>query len=158
MDSRAKLLGHAVHPVLVVFPLGLLITSVIFDIIYFATDTATFAAASAYMIAAGIIGGALAGLFGLIDWLAIRSGTRARKIGLLHGGGNVFVLLFFAISWLIRLGADDWRPSVLAFILSLAGVAVGGVTGWLGGELVQRHGVGVHDHAGLDASSSLSAR
>ncbi len=64
-------------------------------------------------------------------------------------------MLLFAISWLIRANADAWDPTAAALVLSFAGVAVAGVTGWLGGELVNRLGVGVDDGAGLDAPSSL---
>jgi uncharacterized membrane protein len=38
MESRAKLLGHPIHQMLIVFPLGLLATAVIVDVIYFAGD------------------------------------------------------------------------------------------------------------------------
>jgi uncharacterized membrane protein len=37
MESKVKLFGHPLHPILIVFPLGLLATSVIFDIVYLAT-------------------------------------------------------------------------------------------------------------------------
>jgi uncharacterized membrane protein len=155
MESRAKALGHPIHPMLIVFPLGLLSTAVIFDILYLITDRSGFATAAAYMIAAGIIGGLVAAVPGLIDWLAIPNGTRARRVGLLHGVGNVVVVLLFAISWLLRVGADNWDPSALALVFSFAGVLLSAVTGWLGGELVDRHGVGVDDDASLDAPSGL---
>jgi len=156
MESRAKALGHAIHPMLIVFPLGLLVTAVIFDIIYLSTDRLGFATAAAYAIAAGVIGGLVAAVFGLIDWLAIPTGTRARSVGLWHGAGNVLVVLLFAISWFLRAAADDWRPNALALVCSFAGVAVGAMTGWMGGELVERLGVGVDEGAGLDAPSSLT--
>jgi len=54
------------------------------------------------MIAAGIIGGLLAAVLGLIDWWAIPSGTRAKAIGLWHGVGNVVVVLLFIGSWFMR--------------------------------------------------------
>jgi uncharacterized membrane protein len=108
-------------------------------------------------IAAGIIAGLVAAVFGFIDWLAIPAGTRAKRIGLLHGGGNVVVVVLFAISWLLRWGAPDGRPDLAAFIPALLGVCLGAVTGWLGGELVDRLGVGVSPGANLDAPSSLSA-
>src|SRR3954454_8451933 len=78
MESRAKLAGHAIHPMLIVFPLGLLGISLVFDIAYFLTSDASFAAAAFWDITAGIIGGLLAALFGLVDWLAIPNGTRAK--------------------------------------------------------------------------------
>jgi uncharacterized membrane protein len=155
MESRAKLFGHAIHPMLIVFPLGLLVTAVIFDVVHLITDRSGFAVAAAYMIAAGIVGGLVAAVFGLVDWLPIPSGTRAKRIGALHGVGNVVVVALFAISWLLRVGADEWRPGALALVFSFAGVAVGGVTAWMGGELVERLGVGVDDGAGIDAPSSL---
>jgi len=64
------------------------------------------ALASFYMIAAGIITGLLAAVFGLVDFLAIPAGTRAKSIGLLRGCGNVVVGLF-ALSWGLRRGAPD---------------------------------------------------
>lgn len=158
MESRTKLLGHALHPITIVFPLGLLVTAVVFDVIYLITDRETFALAAAFTIAAGVIGGFVAGLFGLIDWLAIPTGTRARSIGLFHGAGNVAVLVLFGVSWLLRQAEDGWEPTGLALALGFVGVALGGVTGWLGGELVERLGVGVDEGANLDAPSSLAAR
>src|SRR3954447_14820947 len=82
MESRAKLAGHAIHPMLIVFPLGLLAMAVIFDIIERATGNAAFAAVGFWNIAAGIIGGLLAAVFGFWDWLAVPGGTRAKSIGL----------------------------------------------------------------------------
>lgn len=158
MESRVKLLGHPVHPMLVVFPLGLFIAAVIFDGIYLWRGSAMFASVAYWNIAAGIIGGLAAALFGLIDWLAIPSGTRAKRIGLLHGGSNVVVVLIFAAVWWIRADAPDLIPTTNVFLLEVAALAIGSVAGWLGGELVDRLAVGVDDGAHLDAPSSLSSR
>jgi uncharacterized membrane protein len=158
MESRVKLLGHPIHPMLIVFPLGLLITAVIFDIVRLITGNNDFAVVSFWAIAAGVIGGLLAAIFGLIDWLAVPSGTRAKQVGLWHGGGNVVVVLLFAISWFLRSGSTDYVPDTLAFLLSLVGVAIGAVTGWLGGELVDRLGVGVDNGANLNAPNSISGQ
>lgn len=158
MESRAKVFGHAVHPILIVFPLGLLATAVIFDILYLITGRAGFPVASGYVIAAGVIGGLVAALFGWIDWFAIPNGTRAKRIGLLHGLGNVVVVVLFAISWVLRVGAGDWMPGAWALICGFAAFVVAGVTGWMGGELVERLGIGVDDGAHPQAPSSLSRR
>lgn len=156
MESRAKALGHPIHPMLIVFPLGLLGTAVIFDVLYLVTDRSGFTVAAAYAIAAGVLGGLVAGVFGLIDWLAIPGGSRAKRIGSLHGMGNVVVLALFAASWLLRAGAEGWDPGVLALVCGFVGVALASITGWLGGELVDRLGVGVDEDANIDAPSSLS--
>ncbi|MCW3842570.1 DUF2231 domain-containing protein [Micromonospora yasonensis] len=155
MESRAKALGHGIHPILIVFPLGLLATAVIFDILYVITDRTGFQISAAYTMGIGIIGGLVAGLFGFIDWRAIPAGTRAKRVGAVHGAGNVLVLVLFAISWFLRLAGDNWEPSSVALIFSFVGIVLALGTGWLGGELVERLGVSVSDEAGVNAPSSL---
>jgi len=157
MESRAKLFGHAIHPVMIVFPLGLLATGVVFDVIYLIWGNPTMATVAYYMIAAGIIGGFLAAPPGWIDWFAIPAGTRAKSVGLIHGIGNNIVLLLFIGSWWLRRDAPE-RPETLASILSFAGAGLALITGWLGGELVERLGVGVDDGAHLDAPNSLTSK
>jgi uncharacterized membrane protein len=158
MESKVKVLGHPIHPMLIVFPLGLLAIAVLFDILRMFTGNGALAEVAFWNIAAGVIGGLVAALFGFIDWLNVPSGTRAKQIGLLHGGGNVVVVTLFAVSWLLRLGEPNYVPSTLAFVLGVAAVLLALVTGWLGGELVYRLRVGVDDSAALDAPSSLSSK
>lgn len=153
MKSRAIFLGHPIHQTLVAIPVGLLLASVVFDLIAAATDRPVMAIVSFWMLTCGVLGGIAAAPFGLIDWLGIPRGTRARRIGALHGGGNAVVLTLFAVSWMLR--SADGRLPWEAVALSLAGAAVATVTAWLGGELVSRLGMGVQDYAGLDTPSSL---
>lgn len=157
MESKAKILGHPIHTILIVFPLGLLATSIIFDAVFLATQNSRWADISYWMIAAGIIGGLIAAPFGLVDWLAIPPGTRAKSVGLLHGVGNLIVLLLFAGSWFLRSDNPGW-PGTLELVLSGAGVILATITGWLGGELVDRLAVGVDEGAHLNSPSSLSGR
>ena len=155
MESRAKFLGHAIHPILIVFPLGLLATGVVFDAIYLIWNNAEMANVAYWMFAAGIVGGLIAAPFGLIDWLAIPRGTRAKTIGLLHGLSNLIAIALFAVSWWMRNDVPA-RPETLASALSFLGAAVAGLGGWLGGELVERLGVGVDEGANLNTPNSLS--
>jgi uncharacterized membrane protein len=157
MESRAKLLGHSIHQMLIVFPLGLLATALIFDIIALVSGNGGVFLASFWMIAAGVIGGVVAAVFGLVDWLAIPGKTRAKEIGFWHGSGNVVVTALFAISWFLRRPTPD-NPPATALVLSFISVAIALVTAWLGGELVARLGVGVDDGAHLNSPSSLSGR
>jgi uncharacterized membrane protein len=156
MESKAKILGHPIHQMLIPFPLGLLATGVAFDVIYLVTGNATMATVSHFMILAGLVGGALAAPFGWIDWFGIPSGTRAKSVGLMHGLGNVVVMVLFIGSWWLRYTAPNYIPSMIAMVLSFAGAGLAVLTGWLGGELVDRLGVGVDEGAHLDAPSSLT--
>lgn len=157
MESRAKLLGHPIHQMLIVFPLGLLAMAVIFDLFTLFLGDGYWSEISFWMMAAGIITGLVAAPFGTIDWLAIPSGTRAKRVGAIHGLGNVAVLGLFAFSWLMRRDAPT-APEGLAFLLSFVGAGLALFTGWLGGELVDRLAVGVDEGAHVDAPSSLSRR
>jgi uncharacterized membrane protein len=157
MQSRARLLGHSIHQMLIVFPLGLLATAVIFDVIALATGHSGWSSAAYHMVPAGIVGGLVAAVFGFIDWLGIPAATRAKRIGAIHGIGNVIVVLLFALSWLLRDGYP-YPPSRGALTFSILGVCLALVTGWLGGELVDRLAVGVDDGAHVDAPSSLSGQ
>lgn len=157
MEARAKLFGHAVHQQLIPLALGPLFVAVVFDVIHLVTGNGYWSEIAYWLIAAGVIGGLVAAPFGTADWTKIPAGTRAKRIGLIHGGGNVLVVVLFAASWLLR--RDDPRaPEMLALVLSFAGAALSGVTGWLGGELVARLGVAVDEGAHVDAPSSLSGK
>jgi uncharacterized membrane protein len=157
METKLKLLGHPVHPMLIVFPLGLLSTAVLFDVLYVVTANEELATFSFWALLAGVIGGLGAALFGLWDWLGIPRGTRAKGVGLWHGGGNVVVVALFGLSWLLRLDDPTYLPNVFPMVLGLLGAVIALFTAWLGGELVYRLRVGVDDGANLDASNSLSA-
>ena len=141
MDSKAKLFGHPIHQMLVVFPLGLLGTSVVFDLLHLALDNDLMAQVAYYLISAGIIAGLIAAPFGTIDWLAIPKGTRAKSIGAMHGVGNLLVVALFAASWWMRREAPA-AAGAAEVALSFGGAALSMVTAWLGGELVDRLGVG----------------
>ena len=158
MQSRARFLGHPIHPMLVVIPLGLFIAAAVLDALYYWRGDLLFATISYYNIAGGILGGLLAAVFGLRDWLAIPAGTRAKRIGLFHGVTNVVVVLLFSAVWLARSALPDFAPSDLLLAIEGGAVALALLGGWLGGELVDRLGVGVDEGANLNAPNSLSGK
>lgn len=158
MESKVKLLGHPIHPILIVFPLGLLAMALLFDLLRIVLGNAELATASYWMIIAGVVMGLVAAVFGFIDWLALPGGTRAKSIGLMHGGGNVVVVVLFLLAWLMRGNEPGHVATTTALILELVGGLIATGTGWLGGELVDRLGVGVDDGANLNAPNSLSGK
>lgn len=158
MESKVKLLGHPVHALLTDFPAALFGATVLFDVIGLISGDRQFATVSWWALSAGLLFGLAAALFGLIDWLGIRSGTRAKRIGMLHGLGNLVVVILFAASWLLRLDAAGYAPSGVAVLLGIVAIAIALVTLWLGGELVFRLGIGVDDDANADAPSSIAVR
>ena len=138
MQPRARILGHPVHLILIVFPLGLLATSFFFDVAWMAWGREELSIVSNWLIFSGVIGGGIASIFGFIDWLAIPRRTRAWRMGAWHGGGNLLVSLLFAFSWTLRRDVIGHHPSGLAIALSAGGVLLIVLTGWLGSELADR--------------------
>jgi uncharacterized membrane protein len=157
MESNAKLFGHPVHPMLIVVPLGLFSIGVLFDIVYVLTGTRGFAEVAFWNIGAGVAGGLLAAIFGLADWIGIPSGTRAKRIGLWHGAGNLVLVLLFTVSWVLRIDDPAYLPNLAPFLVGLVAVGISLVTAWLGGELVYRLRVAVDEGANLDAPNSLTS-
>ncbi len=155
MESKAKILGHPIHPILIVFPLGLLVTSVIFDLLFYFSIVRISTEVGYWMAVSGIIGGLLAAIFGLIDWIAIPSQTRAKNIGLIHGIANVIVVFLFIGSVYARYDNLQHAPGSISIALSVAGTVFGLVGGWLGGELVHRLNVSNDPGANLNAPNSL---
>ena len=157
MAGKINLLGHPVHPMVIVFPLGLLPAAVACDIIYLVHGGPQWAHIAYWLIAAGVLSGLFAAIFGFADWLALDNGTRAKRIGLWHAIVMDTVIVLFAISWWLR-RSDPNAPTTLAIGLGIVAVCFALFGGWLGGELVYRLSVGVDFDAHLDSPSSLSGR
>jgi uncharacterized membrane protein len=157
MAGKINLLGHPVHPMVIVFPLGLLPASVGCDMMFFVVGKAHWAHMAYWLIAAGVVSGFFAAIFGFADWLALDSGTRAKRLGLWHAIVMDTVLILFAVSWWLRRSAPD-APSMTAILLGVVAVCFALLGGWLGGELVYRLSVGVDFDAHVDSPSSLSGR
>jgi uncharacterized membrane protein len=136
--------GHPFHGILVTIPIGAWLASLVFDIAALATDDAeAFARGAKLLVAIGIVGAVLAGAVGLLDLSQLAKGTRARRIALTHMSLNLAAIAFFAVSLALRAQTDD--VSVPGMALGIAGLAIIGASGFLGGELAYRYGVRVAD-------------
>lgn len=157
METRVKVLGHPLHGILIVYPLGLLPVSFIFDLIYLISGNPRFSIASYWMLLAGILGGLAAAVFGVADWTTIPRPTRAKRVGMLHGVINAVAVVIFILAWFLRMGLPE-QPPAASVILSGLGVVLASIAGWLGGELVYRMNIGVDQGAHPNSPSSLSGR
>jgi uncharacterized membrane protein len=157
METKASFLGHPIHQMMIVLPLGLLATAASFDLIASGTRNRRMARSNHYVLSAGLLTAAASAVPGAIDFWDLPWNTRAKKIGLLHGIGNLVVTSLFAASW-ARRRRNPSRVDGTAVMLSSSGALLALVTGWLGGELVDRLGIGVHEGANLNAPNSLSVK
>jgi uncharacterized membrane protein len=160
MKARVLVAGHALHAQLIVFPLGLLGISPLWDILGLVQGRPMWGTVAYWTIVAGVVGALLAAVPGFLDYLKIPAGTRARSIGTYHLILNLIIVALFAVSLALRAAGDRQyaQPSVAAMIPGWIAVALAVVSGWLGGELVETLGIGVHEGANPDAPSSLSRR
>lgn len=134
--------GHPFHAIAVIIPIGAWVCAVVFDVIALTgPDAEPFTIGARILIAAGLIGAAVAALLGIIDWSSIPRHTPARTTGLVHMGLNLVAMAIFGASLWLRLDTDE-LPS-LAFACSIAGILFLGVSGWLGGKLAHTYGVRV---------------
>src|SRR5207302_1070277 len=77
MAGRINFLGHPVHPMLIVFPLGLLPAAVACDVVFLIRGGALWAHMAYWLIVGGILSGLVAAICGFADWLGLENGTRA---------------------------------------------------------------------------------
>ncbi|MET8778159.1 DUF2231 domain-containing protein [Nocardia sp. NPDC004654] len=140
--------GHPFHPILVTVPIGAWVASLIFDIGSHVVDDPEFLAEGArWLIAIGVLGALAAATIGLLDLLAIPTGTAAFRTGLLHMGLNLAVTVAFAIGFLWRGSDPTGAVKAGPLVLSVVSLAALGVSGWLGGKLAYHYGVRVADEA-----------
>ena len=142
IHSRATIQGHPIHPMIIVFPIASLAGALVTDIVFATSREPFWAQASLWLIAAGVVTGAIAAVFGVIDFLG-NSRIRSLRAAWVHAGGNVIAMVLAIINLLMRLNnpADSIVPLGLLISALIAVLLV--VTGWFGGELVYRHKVGV---------------
>lgn len=140
--SRAAIFGHPLHPVAVAFPLAFLVGALICDIAFAASMEVFWANAAKWLILAALVMGAVAAVLGFIDLLGIPH-ARALSIGWLHMAGNVLAMVLSLFNLLYRWADPIGRVVPVGLTTSVIVVIVLGVTGWLGGEMVFRHKIGV---------------
>lgn len=141
--------GHPVHPILVTVPIGAWLASLVFDIASHVVDDGaqTYSDGAELLIAIGVVGAALAAVWGFIDFRRIERGTDAFKVGTIHFVLNDIIVVMFVVSWIIRRNADDEATNGGLIALSIVALALLSVSGWLGGKLAYHYGVRVTDEA-----------
>lgn len=145
MASKASIAGHPIHPMIIPFPLALWTTSFAADVIYYFWHGPSLLVISKFLLAAGCLGAIAAAIPGIIDWSAIRN-SKVKRIANWHARLNIIALIIFATSLYLRMkvGAPWVNYSLkIPFLLSLLGVILISISGWLGGALSFEHGVAV---------------
>lgn len=154
MASPASLGRHPIHPMLIPFPLALWFFSLVADVIYLWRGNPVWRDWIAfYALLGGIIGGVLAAVPGFVDWLSLKD-REVVRIANWHARLNVIALLIFVASFYLRTASGAGLVGgsyTIPFVLSVVGVILITISGWLGGEMVFKHGVAVDGGTGAGA-------
>jgi len=151
IKNTGEVVRRWIYSIWTVLPLALLAIAVVFDVVGLVVPNGLWSTMSFYLMTAGIIGGVFAGVFGLLDHLAIEPDTRAKKVGLLQGGANLLVITLFAASWYLRRDLPS-HPSVGALLLSWIGIMLSLFSGWIAVEGGER----AEAEFDVNSSSSIS--
>jgi uncharacterized membrane protein len=141
--STAKIADHPIHPMLIPFPIVCFVGTLITDIVYSRDLDSGWASASHWLLAIGLVMAALAAAAGLTDYLG---DDRIRRLGdaLKHMLANVTAVVLDLVNLLLRLNNPDFIASTGVYISAVV-VLILIYSGWKGGDLVYRHGIGVRD-------------
>jgi len=140
--STARIGGHPIHPMLIPFPIVCFIGTLVTDVIYVRTHDTGYAVASHWLLIVGLVMAALAALAGLTDFFGDKRVQSADAVK--HMLANVTAVVLELVNLLLRLRNDDFIASTGVYI-SVVVVLILVYSGWKGGDLVYRHGIGVHD-------------
>jgi len=145
--STAKIADHPIHPMLIPFPIVCFVGTLVTDIVYSRNLDPGWATASHWLLGIGLVMAALAAAAGLTDYLGDQK-LRGLGDALKHMLANVTAVVLELVNLVLRLNNNDFIAST--------GVWISGVvllillySGWKGGDLVYRHGVGVHDRSNM---------
>ena len=140
LHSTAAVKGHPIHPMLVVFPIALFVGALVTDIAFVAFGAPGWAEASKWLLGAGVAGALLAALAGFADFFG-NSRIRELRDAWLHMFANLAVVVVELVNFVVRL-SDEGAAGSIGLALSVVAALVLLFSGWKGGELVYRHGVG----------------
>ena len=140
MESRLRVAGQAVHPVLVMFPLGLFTMAVLFDLATVLGGPDILGSLGYWNIVAGLVGGVLVMLAGAIDVLFVRD-SRARRLGVLQNLMHMGVLILFAVILMLRMQHPDRVANAGVFVVELLSLTAAFAGAWWAGELANRRAV-----------------
>jgi uncharacterized membrane protein/nitrite reductase/ring-hydroxylating ferredoxin subunit len=145
MKSKAVVVGHPLHPMLVPFPFAFLTGAVVFDAAGWLRDIPSWWITGGYLGVAGIATAILAALPGLIDYLfTVPPESSAKTRATKHMLANLSAVALFAVAWWMR-GGTATRPDVIVLGLEVVGLGLLGSGAYMGGTLVTRNLIGV-DH------------
>ena len=149
MQSKVRLLGHPVHPMLVPFPIAFFTSTLVCAIVYISTRNVFWFKVEFIANCAGVITAIAAVLPGAVDWLVIPMQSEAKATGMKHMIANAVSVGFFGANAAVNYSyySSPHPPVQSGVLLSAFGFLIMLYAGFQGWKMVQTH------HVGVDISS-----
>ena len=152
MDTKARILGHPIHPMLVAIPIGMFVATIGAELAHIGTLDPFYYRAAMVANITGVIAALLAAIPGAIDLFSLPRDSAARRTGIKHAGLNVLTIVVFAVSagflyagWSSRVMVrGQWNLDAhVPLLIDAVGLVSLTIAGALGFAMVQTHHVGV---------------
>lgn len=140
-----RVFGHPLHAVLSDVPVGLLGTSLVWDLVGLWRGEPVWWAISFWAVALGLAAAAAAATAGFVDYAAIPQDDPAQATATRHMLLILAALAPYATSLAVRGGPAPpaaGSATVAVLLLEALGLLLLSAGGWYGGHLVFHHGVG----------------
>ena len=146
--SAVAIGGHPLHPFFAPLPIGSLVCAFLADLAYPGTADTFWARGSLALLGFGLVTGLIAGLLGMLEAMSVR---RARETGLtwVHGAMNILALIVSAASFKLRWDATFNWVEIGPYLSGMV-AALLLISGWIGGEMTFKRGIGVSRAIGVD--------
>ena len=131
-------MGHPAHPMLTDVPIGAWTSALVLDLL----GRRSSQRASDMLIGVGVLAAIPTAVTGLSD-LADSENHEELSVGAAHALGNVVAVLLYTLSWMVRRRGSRRTGRTL----SVLGAATVTASGFLGGHLAYRRGIGVDQTA-----------
>ena len=160
VESRAQILGHPIHPMLVMFPIALFPLALVFDVVWLVTGDIFWLSGAFWILLAGVVGTLAAIVPGIVDYVAVvpktgparRTANKHLVTGLIIAAVSILALALRYAAGAYTFGAESkevvtsWAYGGVA--LNLVNNLLIVLQGWWGGTLVYDHHIGPSPRGG----------
>ena len=150
MQSRLRVQGHPIQPMLVTFPMGLFVSAAVFDFTDVIGGPAFLGEVGYWTGVAALVAAALTVVAGMIDLWDV-PGDRTRRTAIAFNLANAAMAGMFLVACLVRAQSPQRGASVAILVAELVALAIGGVGVRLGARLMRQFDAGRTEAGSFDA-------
>ncbi|WP_416905082.1 DUF2231 domain-containing protein [Micromonospora echinospora] len=155
MQSRLRVHGHPIQPMLVTFPFGLFVCATLFDLFDLAGGPAFLGEVGYWTSVAALVAAAMTGVAGMVDLWDVPAG-RTRRAAISFNVVNVAMAAIFVVTCLVRADAPHRGASAALFVTELVALGVGALGVALGAHLVRVFDRGRVEAGGLESLGAVT--